>query len=98
MIRLVFYDIQVDAIRLKISKFLLRKGFERLQKSVFIGECSSNKWQEMQKPLEKLYGTFEIENKIQSIVLEENAVWDMYCLGEKPDFEYICGRKKIIFF
>lgn len=40
MIVLICYDVLRDSKRTKIAKTLEREGYERLQKSIFIGEAS----------------------------------------------------------
>ena len=99
MIRLICYDLENDKIRLKVSKLLIKKGYERLQKSVFMGECDTISWDLLQRQLENLILKDEnAMHALHSIVIEENAVMGMYALGVIPDYEYICNKKKVIFF
>ena len=42
MILLIAYDIQENRIRYKVADYLLYEGFDRIQKSVFVGSVPSH--------------------------------------------------------
>jgi len=57
----VFYDIPDDRIRLKVADALKDYGLIRLQKSVFIGQLSRNRAEELSEYLRDLVGEKEAD-------------------------------------
>ena len=98
MLYLACYDIENDRIRLKIANHLLALGYERIQKSVFVG---------MQKPTEKhkLESWFltkfgaTIAGNILLIPLSQVAAKEAWHLGKNaPDWEYLSNKIETLIF
>lgn len=60
----VFYDIPDDRIRLKVADALKDYGLLRLQKSVFVGQLSRNRAEELSEYLRDIIGSKEADVRI----------------------------------
>ena len=63
----VFYDVPDDGLRNKIAEVLKDYGFERVQKSVFFGELTRNKVEELAMVLDDLIGDNEADVRIITV-------------------------------
>ena len=94
MVALIFYDIEDNKQRTKVSKFLEKEGFERIQYSVFAGPTDT---QELKELLVELYNKVTgKEDKIFALPISIAKFTDMLCCGPKPDLEYIAGTLPVL--
>ena len=95
MVSLIFYDIEDNKERTKVSKYLEKEGFERIQYSVFAGPIETNK--ELTQILVDLYSKVTgAEDKIFALPMSINKFKAMICCCPKPDLDYISGTLAVL--
>lgn len=89
---LITYDITSNSLRAKLGYTLIEHGYERIQKSVFIGLLNPNKI----SILQKLVSTINIKkDSILIIKIPVTNVLNMTKFGILVlDLEYLCDKKK----
>lgn len=94
---LVMYDIQDNDMRTSVFKYLKRIGCHNIQKSIFIGSASHQKYQDMRSSLKE---TLEVTGNTDSVIvvpLYEDTLSSMELYGREYDLELLLGRKNTVF-
>lgn len=82
MIKQIFYDIESNKFRNKLSKKLQSWGLIRVQYSVFYGKHSIYKWNIIESKIDEMYETMSCEtDKIYIININRNQLEQMQVLG-----------------
>lgn len=90
--RIVSYDIDDDKVRNRVSKYLLQRGFMRIQFSVFVGKTETEKWDKSWNKISSLCSDQLKSNvRIFSFTLSSESFKKMQVIGEKPDVDYLTG-------
>ncbi len=93
MIIIVLYDISNDKIRLKLSKYLLRIGLYRIQKSVFIGEIQAPKRKHLEQHITRLLAEEEeSENSIVVVPVSEGNINALWRFGREMNMDLYLDR------
>ncbi len=98
MLYFVMYDIQNNKIRNLISKYLLKKGCQRVQKSIFFAESPRKVYNEIVADLKQVQETYENEDSIFLVPVSTNQLRAMKVLGQNIDFDIIIKNKNTLFF
>ena len=85
LITLVIYDITDDDTRLKVAKFLKRKGLKRIQKSAFAGELTSSQRADVIAGLRRL--VINQKANIQLYPLTDASFNQRIVIGEELDYD-----------
>jgi CRISPR-associated endonuclease Cas2 len=95
---LVCYDIEDDRLRLRIAKYLLRKGFERVQKSVFfIYRMTQKERKDFSQYLEWLKQMLNPSDSLILIPIESKSYSKIRLYGSKLPREKF-SKKNLVFF
>ena len=92
MMYLISYDIQETKIRTKVAKLLEKAGMERIQYSVFLGDLTMTKKQKLTYMISVLIA----QDSVIFIPLHNDVLSEIEEIGEKLDWEYLKGVKKIM--
>jgi len=98
MLCFVMYDIEDDRIRKKIADYLIEKGLQRVQKSVFLGQLSQKSYQEIYHTMHALQAAYENEDTIMIVPVAEQDLRSMRLIGREIDIEITLGRANTLFF
>ena len=99
ILRLICYDIENDKLRNKLSKHLKIYGFTRMQKSVFCGQITNEKWIVCKKTLTKLFELSKKESdSLYTLIINKNNFTKMEIYGEAPDVELILDQRNVEWF
>ncbi|MBP2143364.1 CRISPR-associated protein Cas2 [Methanococcus voltae] len=96
MILWVIYDIQEDKVRTRIAKSCLNFGLYRVQKSVFLGEVTKNRFEEL-----KLITKDIIDSETDSVYFlptSKEFIDKSYLLGQTFDEELVLDEVNSKFF
>lgn len=92
---MICYDITEQRIRVKVVRLLLQHRYERLQKSVFVGDQPPVR-NDLWASLERLI-TSDTDQMV-SIKIGSKALLRMRNIGNlRVDVEFICGLKSSLF-
>ena len=97
MICFIMYDIEDHRIRHHISKYLLKKGCTRVQKSVFVGKLERKRVKEMQITLSEIQAMYDNNDSIFFLPAGEENISGMHIIGKNIDFEFTLGNLNTLF-
>lgn len=90
---ILFYDIEGQKARLRTSKYLERKGFMRVQFSVFLGTPSTQAWVKISERLRHIWETTAVPtDKIFWITIGEKQIENMDGYGPLPNLDELTGK------
>lgn len=98
MLCFVMYDIEDNRIRKKIADYLIEKGLQRVQKSVFLGQLHQKAYQEVYQTMHALQAAYENEDTIMIVPVAEQDLRSMRLIGREVDMEITLGRANTLFF
>jgi len=98
MIFFVMYDIENNKVRTHISKFLIRKGCVRIQKSVFIAQKPRDVFDELHKTLKEVQDMYDNEDSILLMPVSTDEIHAMRVIGRNISFEMITESKNTLIF
>jgi len=98
MLYFIMYDIQNNKIRTLISKHLLRKGCQRVQKSIFFAESERKVYNEIVDDLKEVQETYENEDSIFFVPVSSDQLRAMKMIGQNIDFDIISKNKNTLFY
>jgi len=98
MICIIMYDIEDNKIRREVAKYLLKKGCQRIQKSVFLGKMEYPIFRELHQTLKGLQEVYENDDSILLVPISENELQKMKMIGRNISFELTLGQRNSLFF
>lgn len=98
MLYFIMYDIQNNKIRTLIAKYLLNKGCQRVQKSIFFSESSRSIYNDIVKDLKKVQETYSNEDSIFFVPVSTGQLSAMKVIGQNVDFDIVTKNKNTLFF
>ncbi len=94
----VMYDISETRTRNEVVKFLTQMGCLRIQRSVFMGNLSHAKMEEIIQTLEGIYQSYENEDSYIVIPLRKENMKGMKIFSKIKDLSIILRDKPVLFF
>lgn len=98
MIFFVMYDIEDNKVRRYISKYLLRKGCTRVQRSIFLADVPSESYQQIRQDLAQVQAAYQNEDSILIVPISTDLLSSMRVIGQTIDIELITNQKNTLFF
>ncbi len=96
MTALILYDIGDDRIRTYVSKYLLRNGCERVQKSVFVVHLSRKEYDAMSSKLAKVNEMYASHDSIIIIPLHVDTVTKIHCIGKDTHIHFAPQHRHVL--
>lgn len=93
----ILYDISNNKVRNLISKFLLKKGCIRVQKSVFLGHSNHKKFDEIRETLKEINEVYENKDSIILIPINISDARSIKLIGKNVDIDQIIDPPNTIF-
>lgn len=98
MLYLACYDIESNRERLRIANHLLDLGYERIQKSVFVGLQNPEERSKLQEWLNANFG-HKLTGGFVLIPLSQTSAKDAWHLGKTPpDWEYLSNKTETLIY
>lgn len=98
MLYFVMYDIQNDKVRRLISKYLEKKGCQRVQRSIFFAETERAVFNQIKKDLQEVQETYENSDSIFIVPVSTDQLQAMKIIGQNVDFDIVIKSKNTLFF
>ena len=98
MLYFVMYDIENDKIRTQISKFLIKKGCVRIQKSIFLADTKRPTYTDIHETLKEVQDVYDNHDSIFLVPISSDDLRSMKIIGENIDFDLTLGNKNTLFF
>jgi CRISPR-associated protein Cas2 len=98
MIYFVMYDIENNKVRTYISKYLLKKGCVRIQKSIFLADSSRPEFNEIHETLREVQEVYDNYDSIMLVPVATDQLRAMKVIGKNIDMDLFLGNKNTLFF
>ncbi|MCB0666676.1 MAG: CRISPR-associated endonuclease Cas2 [Saprospiraceae bacterium] len=93
----VCYDISDNRVRTRLAHYLEEKGFQRMQKSVFIGQIERATIRTVKNTLISISEVFVPTDSIVVVPLNEADLRKMNVVGRKINLAYALGRSHTLY-
>jgi CRISPR-associated endonuclease Cas2 len=97
MVYLILYDIEDNRVRTQLSKYLIKKGCHRIQKSVFITETNRAGIQNIRETLQKVNAMYQNEDSLIILPVAEDSLNAIQIIGKSINIDLALYRKNVIF-
>lgn len=98
MVYFVMYDIENNKVRTGISKYLLKKGCMRIQKSIFLADSSRPEFNEIHQTLREVQEVYDNCDSIMLVPVAADQLRAMKVIGKNIDMDLFMGNKNTLFF
>lgn len=98
MLFFVMYDIESNKVRSQIVKYLINKGCYRVQKSIFLGDTSSEIYQQIRSDLTEVQACYENHDSILIVPISTDYLNSMKVIGQSIDVDLITHKVNTLFF
>lgn len=98
MLFFIMYDISSNKVRNLVSKFLIRKGCFRIQRSIFLADLSVDTYELIRTNLAEVQSAYENEDSVLIVPISEGYLNLMRVIGQKLDMDVMLHRKNVLFF
>jgi CRISPR-associated protein Cas2 len=98
MIYFVMYDIENNKVRTYISKYLIKKGCTRIQKSIFLADSSRPEFNEIHQTLKEVQEVYDNYDSIMLVPVATDQLRAMKIIGKNIDMDLFLGNKNTLFF
>lgn len=91
----VFYDVSNNKLRTLLSKFLLKQGLLRVQKSVFVGNLSPSKFHKVKTALKEIAELYDGTDSYIFLPISKDNLIKMQIAGRNFSIDQFKDRKSI---
>lgn len=98
MLFFVMYDIENDKVRTHISKYLLRTGCTRIQRSIFLADLNHEKYESIRSDLTEVQSLYDNQDSILIVPISTDYIQAMKVIGKSIDVDIIMKSKNTLFF
>ncbi len=98
MLYFIMYDIQNNKVRTLIAKYLIKKGCQRVQKSIFFAESERSVYNEIVADLKEVQETYDNEDSIFLVPVSTDQLRAMKMIGQNIDFDVVAKNRNTLFF
>lgn len=93
----IFYDIEDNRLRVQIAKYLLEKGTQRVQKSVYLANISKKIYDEIFDTLIAMEPVYGNNDSIFMVPIGEYHLAEMKMVGKDVDMSFSKSSQHVIF-
>jgi CRISPR-associated protein Cas2 len=94
----IMYDIENNRIRRYISKYLEKKGYLRVQKSVFFGNVPRNLHKEVCDKLRSVNEKYENGDSLMFLPISTDMLNNLKVVGKNLSYELTVEQRSTLFF
>lgn len=98
MLFFVMYDIESNKVRYQVSKYLLRKGCFRIQRSIFLADLSHEQYESIRTDLAEVQACYDNHDSIIIVPVSVDLLKSMKVIGKSLDVDIIMQTKNTLFF
>ncbi len=98
MLFFVMYDIESNKVRRLVSKYLLKNGCFRIQRSIFLADLSPDKYEQIRSDLAEVQSYYENKDSILIVPVSTDLLKSMKIIGKNIDVDIIMRTKSTLFF
>lgn len=98
MLFFVMYDIESNKVRYQVSKYLLKLGCFRIQRSIFLAELNPEKYEQIRSDLTEVQAFYENHDSILIVPVSTDLLKSMKIIGKSIDVDIIMRTRNTLFF
>jgi len=98
MIFFVMYDIEDNKVRRYVANYLIRKGCNRVQRSIFLADLPNPLYEEIRNDLTEVQAAYENMDSILIVPLSTDYLTAMRIIGQTIDVDIITHKRNTLFF
>lgn len=98
MLFFVMYDIESNKVRHQVAKYLLKMGCFRIQRSIFLADLTSERYEKIRTELTEVQSYYENEDSILIVPVSTDLLKSMRIIGKSLDVDIIMRTKNTLFF
>lgn len=98
MLFFVMYDIESNKVRNQVVKYLQRQGCSRIQKSIFLANLSTEKYNAIRCDLTEVQAAYDNNDSILVVPISTDLLQAMKIIGQSLDVDVITKTKSTLFF
>lgn len=98
MLFFVMYDIESNKVRNQVVKYLEREGCTRVQKSIFLADLASAKYERIKQDLTEVQKCYENNDSILVVPISTDYLKAMKVIGKNISVDIITKSKNTLFF
>jgi CRISPR-associated protein Cas2 len=98
MLFFVMYDIESDKVRRLVVKYLQRKGCTRVQKSIFLADLATAKYEQIKHDLAEVQACYENNDIILVVPISTDYLKAMKVIGQTINVDVITKTSNTLFF
>ncbi len=98
MLFFVMYDIESNKVRNQVSKYLLRKGCFRVQRSIFLADLNAEQYENIRSDLTEVQAYYDNQDSILIVPVSTDLIKSMKIIGKSLDLDIILRTKNTLIF
>ena len=98
MLCFIMYDIESNKVRRLIAKYLLRNGCTRVQRSIFLADLPSERYEKIRNELAEVQSAYENEDSILIVPISTDYLRSMKIIGKNINVDIITRAQNTLFF
>ncbi len=98
MLFFVMYDIESDKVRNLIFKYLKKEGCTNIQRSIFLGDTSAEKFNTIKENLRQVQECYDNEDSIIIVPVSTDYLKSMKVIGKQIDLDIVLKKQNTLFF
>ena len=98
MLFFVMYDIESNKVRYNVVKYLERMGCHRIQKSIFLADLSTEKYESIKNDLAEVQSLYDNHDSIIVCPVSSDLLRCMRVIGQSINLDIILRSKNTLFF
>lgn len=96
MICFIMYDVEDNKIRNHIAKYLIKRGCERIQKSVYMARTTKKAYEDMARTLAEVNEVYDNNDSILLLPLGVENIERMKVIGKDIDKEVVIKKRNTL--
>ena len=98
MLFFVMYDIENNKVRHQVSKYLIKQGCFRIQRSVYLADLTPETYTKIKNDLIEVQACYENEDSILITPISSDLINSMKIIGKNINIDLITHSKNTLFF
>lgn len=98
MLFFVMYDIESDKVRNLVFKYLKKQGCTNIQRSIFLGDVSTEKFNKIKEDLTEVQACYDNADSILIVPISTDYLKAMKIIGKSIDVDIIMKTRNTLFF
>jgi CRISPR-associated endonuclease Cas2 len=98
MLFFVMYDIESNKVRYNVVKYLQRMGCTRIQKSIFLADLNTEKYETIKRDLAEVQSLYDNHDSIIICPISTDLLKAMKIIGQSINIDVITQSKNTLFF